>query len=180
MIHVVEPGLLLPALSALGALSLGALAMAMGFSEKDGQITVTANQNGLQVPRTLKSFTGPEFDPGDTYQQVLANGHVAFIAHGARKPVFKFNMPNGVEANDLRDLCVYDQGGGILGYWPCVISWAFRRPGLGSIAWHLEGDLGKGGGFKASDGPGLEGGAFEFALTTARVSKNGAPFKLTA
>lgn len=168
-------------LHGLGALLGFLFAMAAGYSEKDGLITITAHTTGGLRKLTITGAKDPEFDPADSAAQNVGSGKVVFISHGARKPVFKFGIINGVEGVGIRAHTTYDAGGGQIGYWPLTIVWAFRRAGLGSLVFHFEeAELGKGGAFKASDGPGFEGGAFEFPMLRASTSTNGGKFVASA
>ena len=152
-----------------------------GFSEKDGVVTVVAKIPGRSAKLVIYGPKDPEFDPGDSAAQNGASGRVIFISHGVRKPIFKFSMVNGVEGAKLRAMCTYNAGNRQLGYWPLTITWAFRRPGVGSLSYHFEdAELGKGGAPKASDGAGFEGGAFEFPMLSASYSTNGGSLSLIA
>lgn len=148
-----------------------------GFSEKHGKITVTVHTAaGNRREVEVLSHKDTAFDPGDASSHVVGANGVEFIAHGQRKPKLSFSLTNGVESTTLRE-AVLDAEGNAL---PLTLTHAFRAAGLGSVVFVYECEHGKGGGYKASDGAGLEGDAWEFLASKVKTSKNGAKFRRTA
>ncbi len=150
--------------------------MSQGFSEKHGKITVTAHTPAGRREVEVLSHKDATFDPGDASSHVVGANGVEFIAHGQCKPKLTFSLTNGTESLVLRQH-VLDPSGNA---WPLTITHAFRAPGLGSLVYTYDCEHGKGGGYKAGDGTGLEGDAFEFLASKVKTSKNGAKFVRTA